>query len=85
MTHGQLSFESCGSEIKSVKSTQKITRAYELIATSRIAKAQQRMAAARPYAEEITRVLTALATASTPGPPAAGGRGRSRSGPGCSW
>jgi F-type H+-transporting ATPase subunit gamma len=52
-------------KIRAVKSTQKITRAYELIATSRLPKAQQRMAAARPYAEEITRALTELATAST--------------------
>jgi len=37
----------------------------ELIATSRIAKAQARVAAARPYAEEITAVLTALADASS--------------------
>ncbi|MCA1727614.1 MAG: F0F1 ATP synthase subunit gamma, partial [Actinobacteria bacterium] len=36
--------------IKSVQSTMKITRAMELIATSRILKAQQRVEAARPYA-----------------------------------
>ena len=52
-------------KIKAVQSTQKITRAYELIATSRLPKAQQRMAASRPYAEEITRALTELATVST--------------------
>jgi F-type H+-transporting ATPase subunit gamma len=51
--------------VRSVQSTKKITRAYELIATSRIAKAQARVAAARPYAEEMTKVLTALSTAST--------------------
>jgi F-type H+-transporting ATPase subunit gamma len=51
--------------IKSVKSTQKITRAYELIATSRIPKAQARMAAAKPYADEITNVLSAVAGATS--------------------
>ncbi len=48
--------------IRSVKSTQKITRAMELIATARIQKAQARVEAARPYAEEITKVLSELAT-----------------------
>jgi F-type H+-transporting ATPase subunit gamma len=48
--------------IRSVKSTKKITKAQELVATSRIAKAQERVLASRPYAEAITRVLTALAT-----------------------
>lgn len=50
--------------IRTVNSTKKITKAYELIATSRLAKAQTRVAASRPYAEEITSVLSALATAS---------------------
>jgi F-type H+-transporting ATPase subunit gamma len=53
------------SRIKSVNSTKKITKAQELIATSRITKAQARVAASKPYAEEITRVLTALASASS--------------------
>jgi F-type H+-transporting ATPase subunit gamma len=48
--------------IKTVQSTKKITKAMELIATSRIAKAQQRVEASKPYAVEITRVLTALAS-----------------------
>ena len=48
--------------IKSVKSTQKITRAMEMIAASRIVKAQRRMAAAQPYAEQITEVIKGLAT-----------------------
>src|SRR5204863_711183 len=47
--------------IKSVQSTKKITRAMELIAASRIVKAQQRVAAARPYAEQITEVIRHLA------------------------
>ncbi|MEN0134568.1 MAG: F0F1 ATP synthase subunit gamma [Rhodococcus sp. (in: high G+C Gram-positive bacteria)] len=52
------------SRIKSVNSTKKITKAQELIATSRITKAQARVAAAKPYAEEITKVLSELASAS---------------------
>jgi F-type H+-transporting ATPase subunit gamma len=47
--------------IKSVQSTKKITRAMELIAASRIAKAQLRVAAARPYSEQITEVIRNLA------------------------
>jgi F-type H+-transporting ATPase subunit gamma len=50
--------------IRSTQSMRKITKAQELIATSRIAKAQARVEAARPYATEITNVLTALADAS---------------------
>jgi F-type H+-transporting ATPase subunit gamma len=49
--------------IKSVQSTKKITRAMELIAASRIVKAQQRVAAARPYSEQITEVIRNLASA----------------------
>lgn len=51
--------------VKSVRSTQKITKAQEMIATSRIAKAQAKVAAAAPYSAQITDVLTALASAST--------------------
>ena len=47
--------------IGSVKSTQKITSAMELIASSRVVKAQQRVEAARPYAEEMRRLMTAVA------------------------
>ena len=49
--------------IKSVQSTKKITKAMELIAASRIVKAQQRVAAARPYSELITEVIRNLAAA----------------------
>jgi F-type H+-transporting ATPase subunit gamma len=49
--------------IKSVQSTKKITRAMELIAASRILRAQQRVAAARPYSEQITEVIRNLASA----------------------
>ena len=47
--------------IRSAGSIKKITKAQELIATSRIGRAQARLAAARPYADEITRMLTTLA------------------------
>jgi len=47
--------------IKSVQSTKKITRAMELIASSRIVKAQQRVEQARPYAEQLTRAMEDLA------------------------
>ncbi len=50
--------------IRSAGSIKKITKAQELIATSRIAKAQARVQAARPYSEEITNMLTELAGAS---------------------
>jgi F-type H+-transporting ATPase subunit gamma len=53
--------------IRSVQSTKKITKAMELIAASRILKAQQRVTAARPYSERITEVIGNLA---------AGGAGR---------
>jgi len=49
--------------IKSVQSTKKITKAMELIAASRILKAQQRVNAARPYSEQITAVIRNLAAA----------------------
>ncbi len=49
--------------IRSVQSTKKITKAMELIAGSRIARAQQRVAAARPYADAITAVIANLASA----------------------
>jgi F-type H+-transporting ATPase subunit gamma len=48
--------------IRSTQATKKITRAMELIAASRIIKAQQRAAAATPYARELTRAISALAT-----------------------
>ena len=50
--------------IRSVQSTMKITRAMELIATSRILKAQQRVEAARPYADRLTAAITDVASAS---------------------
>jgi F-type H+-transporting ATPase subunit gamma len=49
--------------IRSIQATKKITRAMELIAASRIVKAQQRVAAAVPYSEKITEVVRDLAAA----------------------
>jgi F-type H+-transporting ATPase subunit gamma len=46
--------------IRSASSIKKITRAQEMIATSRISKAQSRLKAARPFSNEITRMLTTL-------------------------
>jgi F-type H+-transporting ATPase subunit gamma len=53
--------------IKSVKSTQKITRAMELIAASRITKARNAVEQARPYAAGISRVIRDLAAESSLG------------------
>jgi F-type H+-transporting ATPase subunit gamma len=49
--------------IRSMQATKKITRAMELIAASRIVKAQQRVQAAVPYSEQITEVVRDLAAA----------------------
>jgi F-type H+-transporting ATPase subunit gamma len=48
--------------MRSVKATKKITKAMELISASRIVKAQQRVAASSPYATELTRAVTAVAS-----------------------
>jgi F-type H+-transporting ATPase subunit gamma len=50
--------------IRAVQSTAKITRAQELIASSRIVKAQQRLRAAQPYAQEITWAVEAVVSRS---------------------
>lgn len=52
-------------KIRATKSIGKITKAMELIATSRIGRAQARVAASRPYSTEITKVLSALASAAS--------------------
>lgn len=52
-------------KIKSVENTRKITKAMEMVAASKMRKAQERMKAARPYAEKIARVATHLAYAHT--------------------
>lgn len=50
-------------KIKSVKNTQKITSAMEMVAASKMRKAQERMAASRPYSEKIRNVIGHLAHA----------------------
>ena len=50
-------------KIKSVENTRKITKAMEMVAASKMRKAQERMKSARPYAEKIARVATHLAYA----------------------
>jgi F-type H+-transporting ATPase subunit gamma len=51
--------------MRSVKATKKITKAMELISASRIVKAQQRVTASTPYANELTRAVSAVATYSS--------------------
>ena len=51
--------------IRAVKSIAKITRAQELIASSRIVRAQQRMRAAQPYSRELTAAVEAVVSRST--------------------
>jgi F-type H+-transporting ATPase subunit gamma len=51
--------------ISAVRSTKKITKAMELIAASRIVKAQQRVAESTPYAEAITETVTIVASSSS--------------------
>ncbi|MET9389527.1 F0F1 ATP synthase subunit gamma [Streptomyces sp. NPDC006624] len=50
--------------IRSVTATKKITKAMEMIAASRVVKAQRKVAASTPYATELTRAVTAVATGS---------------------
>ena len=50
-------------KIASVKNTQKITKAMEMVAASKMRKAQDRMSASRPYAEKIRNVISHLAHA----------------------
>ncbi len=52
-------------KIKSVENTRKITKAMEMVAASKMRKAQDRMRAARPYGEKIRRVAANLAHALT--------------------
>ncbi|TXF13255.1 F0F1 ATP synthase subunit gamma [Pelomicrobium methylotrophicum] len=52
-------------KIKSIKNTQKITKAMEMVAASKMRKAQERMRASRPYALNIARVMMHLARANT--------------------
>ncbi|MGA5413328.1 F0F1 ATP synthase subunit gamma [Streptomyces pseudogriseolus] len=50
--------------IRSVTATKKITKAMEMIAASRVVKAQRKVAASTPYARELTRAVTAVGTGS---------------------
>ncbi len=50
-------------KIKSIGSTQKITKAMEMVAASKMRRAQDRMQSSRPYAERIRRVITHMAHA----------------------
>jgi F-type H+-transporting ATPase subunit gamma len=68
--------------IKSVQNTRKITRTMELVATSKLKRAQDRVVAARPYAEALREVIAGLVTPELqaqfpllrrPPPPAKGG------------
>jgi len=68
--------------IKSVQNTRKITRTMELVATSKLKRAQDRVVAARPYAEALREVIAGLVTPELqaqfpllrrPAPPAKGG------------
>ena len=52
-------------KIKSVENTRKITRAMEMVAASKMRKAQERMRASRPYAEKIRQVAAHLSRANT--------------------
>src|SRR5881409_3310705 len=54
--------------IGSVKSTQKITKALNMVAASKLRRAQQNATAARPYSERMTEVVESLASRITPGP-----------------
>src|SRR5215211_3193268 len=70
--------------IRGVRSTAQITKAMELVAASRMRRAQQRVLAARPYAETMRTLISELAAGITGGggaPPAArAARGRHRRG-----
>ena len=50
-------------KIKSIKNTQKITKAMEMVAASKMRKAQERMQASRPYAEKMRNVIAHLSQA----------------------
>jgi len=52
-------------KIASVKNTQKITKAMEMVAASKMRKAQERMTAARPYAEKMRQVVSHIANANS--------------------
>ena len=51
------------SKVVSIKSTQKITKAMQMVAASKMRKAQERMSACRPYADKMRRVINHLVQA----------------------
>ena len=53
-------------KIKSIQNTQKITKAMEMVAASKMRKAQDRMEATRPYATKIRSVVCLLYTSPSP-------------------
>ena len=77
--------------IRSVQNTRKITRTMELVSTSKLKRAQDRVVAARPYAEALREVIADLVTPELaerfpllrqPAPPAKGGPTRAAVHPG---
>jgi len=52
-------------QIRSIENTQKITRAMEMVAGSKMRKAQERMQHARPYAEKMRHVISHVAAANS--------------------
>jgi F-type H+-transporting ATPase subunit gamma len=62
------SLKSLKIRIGSVKSTQKITKALNMVAAAKLRRAQQNATAARPYSTRMTEVVTSLASRITPGP-----------------
>ena len=52
-------------KIKSVENTKKITKAMEMVAASKMRKAQERMHSARPYSEKIRVITSHLSQANT--------------------
>ena len=52
-------------KVTSIKSTQKITRAMQMVAASKMRRAQERMEVGRPYADSMRRVISHLVHASS--------------------
>ncbi len=63
--------------IKSVKSTQKITKAMKMVAAAKLRRAREQAEASRPYAEAMERVLSTLAANATSDNPLLSGNGKS--------
>src|SRR6201990_1279814 len=70
--------------IASTKATQKITKAMQMVAASKLRRAQTAAEAARPYAEKMDAVISNIACAAAGSPRAPGLLGRSRRGQGAS-